>query len=519
MNAYARALPAPARSSRLRDLKEDLLDRWSEWTAPQWLRPAAFYALLIFIGIAGGVGIALAGVQALLVAVSLLACVMCLRDFRAGAVLMILIMPIADSYVFPRSMFGITGFNPLNVLMAATLTVYVMQTARQPGPPLLARPLFWLFVIPMLVGGLLGMRHVDEIPYTFRTISQLAFTNEVGYFRDMFVKPLMYVLYAGLLATAAFRAEKPERFITPLVVSVWVIALTIVGYVVASGVELSSLSGEYSRHFLSPLGMHANDLGRLYAVAYALLLFIWDRSPNPLHKSFLFLSMGVVVLALLLTFSRGAFFGFIVVNLIYLFSRRHAKTLLLAAAAVPVALVMMPGAIWYRLQMGFGGGANAISAGRVDDIWLPLLPEVLNSPIWGQGLGSIMWSDAMVAERIHFVAHPHNAYLQALMDTGLVGLALVLGFWIFVWRGFRKLAGEERLHLEVRGLFEGAAAGLLAFLIAGFAGSSLFPVPAQAFLWLAVGLMFGLRAKLAFEDKKKAEAAAKSVKKKALGRN
>jgi O-antigen ligase len=459
-----------------------------------------------------GAGIAVAGVAALLVTVSLMACFMCLRDFRSGAVLMIMIMPIANSYVFPHAMFGITGLNPLNMLIGATLVVYVMQTAGQKRPPLFPRALVWMFLLPMLVAAILGMRHVDEIPYTFRTASQLAFTNEVGYFRDLFLKPFILVLYSVLVAAATFRSENPEKFITPLVISVWVIALTIVGYVAASGVELSDLSGEYSRHFLSPLGMHANDLGRLYAVGYALLLFIWDRSPNPLHKSFLFISMGVVVIALLLTFSRGAFFGFIVVNLIYLMSRRHAKTMLLAAAAIPVALIMMPGAIWYRLQMGFGGGANAISAGRVDDIWLPLLPEVLASPIWGQGLGSIMWSDAMVAERIHFVAHPHNAYLQALMDTGLVGFVLLMAFWIYCWRGFRKLSNDERVGLELRGFFEGAAAGLLAFLIAGMAGSSLLPVPAQAFLWLAVGMMFGLRAKLTWEEKQ-AEAAAKSVRK------
>jgi hypothetical protein len=49
-------------------------------------------------------------------------------------------------------------------------------------------------------------------------------------------------------------------------------------------------------------------------------------------------------------------------------------------------------------------------------------------------------------------------------------------------------------------------------------------VPAQAFLWLAVGMMFGIRAKFAMAEKKlamerkKAEAAARSVTR-ARGRN
>ncbi len=397
MSTIPRALPF---ADRLRDRRDSLLERWEAWRAPEWVKPAGVYSALALFGIFWGVFVGYVGTPALLVAVSLFACLLCLRDFRNGAVLLCLIMPIANSYVFPHAMFGITGMNPLNMLLGMTLVMYLMNSLGQKGPSLLPRFIVWPYLVPLFLGAMLGMRHIDEIPYTFRMASGLPFDSPVGYVRDYFLKPFQFVLYAMLVAAAVYRSEKPEKFITPLLISVWVIALTIVGFVVASGVELSSLSGEYSRHFLSPLGMHANDLGRLYAVAYALLLFVWDRSDHMLHKTFLFLSMGVVVMALLLTFSRGAFFGFIIVNLIYLFSRRHAKTLLLAALAVPVALVAMPGAIWYRLQMGFGNGANAISAGRLDDIWIPLMPEFLASPVWGQGLGSIMWS------RHGFGAHP-----------------------------------------------------------------------------------------------------------------
>src|SRR5688572_23122159 len=201
MNATVRALPAP--SSRLRDLRWELRDRWDEWSPPAWAKTAAFYGALVAFGSFWGMAIAFAGVSALLIAVSLLACFMCLRDFRNGTVLLVLIMPIANSYVFPHAMFGITGLNPLNMLIGATLVVYLMQNIGQKGPPLFPRSLVWLFLVPMLAAAILGMRHVDEIPYTFRTLSQLAFTNEVGYFRDLFLKPFILVLYAVLVGAAA----------------------------------------------------------------------------------------------------------------------------------------------------------------------------------------------------------------------------------------------------------------------------------------------------------------------------
>jgi O-antigen ligase len=213
--------------------------------------------------------------------------------------------------------------------------------------------------------------------------------------------------------------------------------------------------------------------------------------------------MVLVVLALLVTFSRGAFFGFILVNVVYLFSRRRVKTLVLATLLIPIGLYFTPGAVWDRVTMGFGGSGslNAISAGRVGEIWLPLLPTLGDSPLWGKGLGSIMWSSPMLEGRLLQVSHPHNGYLQAFMDTGLIGLVLFTAFWIHIWRRMRKLRRDERLTTELQGFFEGAAAGLLAYMVAAFAGSSLMPAPEQAFLWLAVGMMFGIERWLAASAK------------------
>ena len=48
--------------------------------------------------------------------------------------------------------------------------------------------------------------------------------------------------------------------------------------------------------------------------------------------------------------------------------------------------------VYPRLTHGFDRGADAVSAGRIEGIWLPLPPETLDSPLWGNGLDSIMWS-------------------------------------------------------------------------------------------------------------------------------
>ena len=97
-------------------------------------------------------------------------------------------------------------------------------------------------------------------------------------------------------------------------------------YVAAAGMSLGALSMSGSREFFSALGLHANDLGRLYAVAYGLLLFTWGETRDMRLKTLLVVTMGVLALALMLTFSRGAFVGFMIVNALYLLWKLNAKT-------------------------------------------------------------------------------------------------------------------------------------------------------------------------------------------------
>ena len=442
-----------------------------------------------------GIAVAVAELNALFVGVSLLACIFIFIDFRIGIVLLIVLMPISASSLFPHSIAGVVGLNPLNLLLFGTLGSYLLRGSSARSLARLAPwPLLWLYVLPMVMAALLGYRHVGEIPSYFYTLNELDFTDASGYFRDMLVKPLFMVLFALLIGAAISRSMTLKMVLLPMIVSVWVMCLLTIVFVYLSGVSLGELASSSARNFFTPLGMHANDLGRLYAIAYALMLFTLSGTSDYRLRSVLILSMVAVVAALVLTFSRGAFFGFIVVNALFLLSRRKVKILLLGIAFVVALIFLLPGAVYERVGAGWGGGLNAISAGRVDEIWMPLLPELWRSPVYGNGLGSILWSDAMRSGSILQVTHPHNAYLQAALDTGVLGLILLCAYFIHVWKAFRRLSKDVLVSPAERGFYEGAAAGLVSFILSGFVGSSLMPVPEQSFLWLAIGMMYGQRA-------------------------
>src|SRR6266571_4002735 len=125
--------------------------------SPQDARSSRRIAFKLFAGIAllgafWGSVIAVAGLSALYLCISLIGCAFILLDFRIGVVLLILLMPISSSRVFPHAMFGVTGLNPLNLLLVGTFGSCLLHgvsdgSLRRFAP----RPLLWLYILPILV--------------------------------------------------------------------------------------------------------------------------------------------------------------------------------------------------------------------------------------------------------------------------------------------------------------------------------------------------------------------------------
>jgi O-antigen ligase len=93
------------------------------------------------------------------------------------------------------------------------------------------------------------------------------------------------------------------------------------------------------------------------------------------------------------------------------------------------------------------------------------------------------------------VGHPHSAYLEALLDMGILGAGLLFAYFAHVWKGFRALSRDATLSPEMRAFFQGATACLCAFLLTCLVGGSFRPDPEAAYLWIAIGLMYGMLAR------------------------
>jgi O-antigen ligase len=448
---------------------------------------------LVGFGAASGVAIAFGEANAFYITLSVILGAAILVDYRVGAVALILLLPMVATYFLPHSMFGIPALNPFNVVVMATLgSCLIRGHVRHFAPPVLV----WCFVVPILVAGVIGAPQSPDILAYFYDLGGLNFVEPWGYFREMAVRPLIIVLVALLIGVAVARSQRPERFITAIAVSAILIALVQFAFIAASGVRLGALASVEARRFFSDFGLHANDLGRMFAVAYALLVFVWWETKNPTLKTGLFITLCITGVALILSFSRGAILGAGIATAAFVMWKFQGRKLALVGCAAVICLAIAPEPVWDRITMGFGtGNMNTVSAGRLEGIWAPLLPLIPETPLWGSGLGSMMWSEPMLQGQMLLVGHPHNAYLEAVLDMGFIGLVLLCIYYLHVWRGFRTLGSNANLSTEMRAFFQGAAAALLVFLITGWTGSSLRPESEFGFLWVAIGMMYGMLAR------------------------
>ncbi|MBC7452606.1 MAG: hypothetical protein H7335_02670 [Massilia sp.] len=447
---------------------------------------------LVFVTALFGAAVPILGILAPVIAAMLAFSLWVMLDFRAGVGFAVVLMPLSALTFFPHEMMGIRGLNPLNVILFLTTLSYVVHAGlrRWRDPLVPARLLAW-YVLPIGIAALVGMSSVALIPPHFLAQKLIQFNDSGGYLRDMFIKPQFLVVLALLVALAVRHSARPERFIYLMLASGWVFCALVGALLLRSGIPLRELASPLARTFLGQLGMHANEMGLLLNMLYALTLFSIRGAPAGFMKRVLFVSSVVFALSLLMTFSRGAFLGFFVVNVLYFWKRISVKTvivaLLLAAAIGPfVAQPLMERALT-GLERGDRG---AVTAGRLDGIWLPLLPPVLAEPVLPHGIYSILWSAPVRLNRMLPVAQTHSAWLGGLMDLGLVGFGFVLAFLLYVRREFIRLS-RQHASPTLQGMFAGGAVLVPLWFIQGLTDDHFTPSFSQSYFWIALGILIG----------------------------
>jgi O-antigen ligase len=372
-----------------------------------------------------------------------------------------------------------------------TLVAYVLRLGigGQRRLPLITNKWIWLFIATIAIGGIHGAQNVGDIPPWLLANSDIDLGVPWTYYRTVVFPGILLPLLAIFVAAALTDHENLSAISRPIWTLVFVIDALIIGQVVTSGEALSVMATLRSEH-LTSIGFHSNELGAFLAIAYGLGLGVWDGAEKGRSRTALGALLAVTAVALLLTFSRGAYLAFAVVTVVVFMRgapKKRAAFLCLALAlwfAAPTVLVD---------RIGYGmtsKDANEISAGRVENIWMPLLLDVADHVWVGQGLHSIMWTDAQRFQEIYPVSIAHNGFLDLVLDFGLVGALPVFAWYAYLWHGFRRGASQDS-DPQFRAMFFGGNLALTSFFLCALTNNRLTPTAPTCVIWIVGGLLIG----------------------------
>ncbi len=455
----------------------------------RWFLVISMALFAVTVGVAAAL---FGGLLVSLLVVPLLVLIFVLSDYRVGVVTLAFLLPWTASPLLPQAQ----GLNIINYLVAVSVLSFGIRAVFSRRPVVhVPRAMIWFYLVPLTIGVVLSVSHLSEAARNYAGTEEALAFGMSEFLKSRYLKPLGLVIFAFLLANAVKDSKRPERFVVAFVLAGALPSLVVFALIAVYKVSLSDLQAQ--RSFMGPIGLHANEMAIMLAFVVGPMLFLLPSWRSVVTRFFAGLALAAMVLALLLTFSRGGFLALTVIVIMFMVQQRRVLVLLAGTAVLAIAVLVAPSAIKERLFTGVEQGAIAYSVGNLNDpltagriaVWEKLAPEVMRSPLWGRGLSSTAWSDLVRSGRYR-ATHPHNLYLAILMDLGVLGLAAMLYWYWVILRAQNFLRNQPEVDPLLRQFFAGSMASFAGVLVMSVTNGNYYPKPEYTFFWFSLGILF-----------------------------
>ena len=260
------------------------------------------------------------------------------------------------------------------------------------------------------------------------------------------------------------------------------------------GTTIGIESGAYLFDVAAPYGsLFEPNLFGAYAASCA-VLFLSLYLGNGRHRVACMTGFVVASLATVLSLSRAVLVAFVFAVIWVVRKNRQAKTrwswkVMIIVPSVAVVLLLIATPIRAVLQERF---ANLFSEGLAEEttitryiVMAAALQDIPAHPLLGSGTASFQLSfdwAKYVPEWTNIPTWVGNVVVRIVHDTGLIGLVLILGFLVSIWRQVRQ---NLRRRTDETPILLGLWAGTLLYCISFEAtdGSML------AFTWVHLGFL------------------------------
>lgn len=432
------------------------------------------------------------------------------RDWFRSLCALIMLMAFVEHPDFPKSIAGIQGLNPWNILLLNVGIAWLAARRREGLVFDMPKKITWLLVLYFLVvitSYLRASGKIDAV-IAFDLVQGRSPSTQAGMFSEYIINCLKWVV-PGLLLFDGCNSKKRFKLAVACVLAIYVLlAIQVIRWMPLESIGGGSGLSERALKILSnEVGYHRVNLSMLLAGASWAIYCVMSFSETERYRLFLLGCIGIVVFGQALTGGRMGYATWFILA-IWFGVTRWRKIIVLAPLAA-LALVLVVPSVRERLMQGFtadstdessieyyeyadNGGPDyyTVTAGRTF-AWGFVVEEIRHSPIFGNGRNSMITTGIapfLRAEYRESFPHPHNAYLEWLLDNGIVGAIPVFWFFLLVLRYSNRLfrASDCKLCMTVGG----ATFALVgAFCIAGIGSQTFYPREGAVGMWCFIGLM------------------------------
>jgi hypothetical protein len=351
--------------------------------------------------------------------------------------LMLFAMPFSGTAELGSNLFGITGLKPLNIIAGSVFMLWLLK-----GGEVLTYRNRIRFRATMIYFAYLAIFSLEF----FRSYINLDVMNarysgdfsnygtSFSYILSSWVKPVLLTGSFIYILNHIKDRDEVEAVVDLILLSLSLFAVSTL--MVSAEIVLTNGSrAELRDAFQGIFGFHYNTVGTILMLSIPVAL---NRALSR-HKGWIAILL-VIVLALLMSQSRGAIIGAAVGFLAYFYFQ---KSISMSAIVIITLLFLAGGFLAEPLLVLFShgiesGDLSTITSGRIEKIWIPLLQELSENPyrlIFGYGLYGMINTDSYVyAQGFYQSSHAHNAYIDLLVDGGLIVFVPFMLLLIFSWK-------------------------------------------------------------------------------------
>ncbi|EJE7233677.1 O-antigen ligase family protein [Clostridium sporogenes] len=242
---------------------------------------------------------------------------------------------------------------------------------------------------------------------------------------------------------------------------------------------------------------NSNNLGGFFIMIVFPMMVLSFKEKQKYKKNIYILCSIIAIINIIISFSRNAWLAFIIgyIALIIVFNFK-----LIYGAILGAGVSLLIPKIGNRLRE-IGDISQNLS--RVS-LWKIAWEMIKDKPLLGVGNGNYRTLYPQYYKKVKYLGytaqakfHPHNAYLKAQCELGVVGLISLLGIFVSsIWK-VSELSKKSN-NIFYKYFYKGFIASLIAFMFMNFIDNFFSAPKVVAFFWiiLAVGDSYEYNSKI-----------------------